>query len=367
MASQPKVGYVVFFKLTGGPEEPQTMLQTILVVGATGKQGRSFIEALGRSSSAGSEDPTQSTEPAFRVLALTRKASGPRAQRLAKEKHVEVVEGDLDSPESIRKIFEDRKNKGGIWGVYCVLAYPGVGANDDGEERQGKMVADLALEYGVSTFVYSSDERAGEKNDEYLKLSWRGKASIERHVKSLTEKGLSWTIMHPGFFLDNFEGFMGAIAVALMANGLKPDTTLGVVDSVDIGRVAAAIFRNPDRYKHEELVVIGDVLTMSQLQETYKTTTGRPLRAIPAFLARALTYMNKLLQDLMGHFEWIHSMRESGQHEKFSAQLQLTREAYPEIKSVQAWALAQMDVSGNADPEKGSQKISLWGLLTSKM
>ncbi|KAF9245745.1 NAD(P)-binding protein [Melanogaster broomeanus] len=343
------------------------MSQTILVTGATGKQGRSLIEALGRPSSAGSEDATQSTEPAFRVLALTRKASSPGAQRLAKEKHVEIVEGDLDSPESIRKIFEDRKNKGGIWGVYCVLAYPGLGANADGEERQGKMMADLALEYGVSTFIYSSDERAGEKNDQYMRFSWRAKASVEQYVKSLSEKGLSWTIMHPGFFLDNFDGLIGAITVAVVANGLKPDTTVGVIDSVDIGRVAAAVFRNPDRYKHEELVVMGDVVTISQLQETYKTTTGRPLRAIPAFLARALIFMNGSTQGLIKHFDLCHSARASGQHEKFPAQLQLTREAYPEIKSVRAWALAQKDASGNGAREEGWNKISLWKLLTGQM
>jgi hypothetical protein len=54
-------------------------------------------------------------------------------------KHVTVVQGDLDSPESIRRIFEDQKDKGGIWGVFSVLAFPGLGANADGEERQGKV------------------------------------------------------------------------------------------------------------------------------------------------------------------------------------------------------------------------------------
>jgi hypothetical protein len=38
-------------------------------------------------------------------------------------------------------------------------------------------------------------------------------------------------IMRPGFFLDNFEGFIGSITVAVMANGLKPDITLGVIVS----------------------------------------------------------------------------------------------------------------------------------------
>jgi hypothetical protein len=50
-----------------------------------------------------------------------------------------VVEGNLDSAESMRKVYEDAKTSGGIWGVFCFLAYPGLGANADGEERQGKV------------------------------------------------------------------------------------------------------------------------------------------------------------------------------------------------------------------------------------
>jgi uncharacterized protein YbjT (DUF2867 family) len=101
------------------------------VAGATGKQGRALIEAL---------RPTSNSDHIpFRVLALTRSASSPSAQRLFQERHVQVIEGDLDSPESMRKIYEDAKGLGGIWGVFCVLAFPGLGANADGEERQGKV------------------------------------------------------------------------------------------------------------------------------------------------------------------------------------------------------------------------------------
>ena len=107
------------------------MSRHILVVGATGKQGRALIEAL--------RPTSDSDDIPFRVLALTRSASSPSAQRLVQERHVQVVEGDLDSAESLRKVYENANSLGGIWGVYCVLAYPGLGANADGEERQGKV------------------------------------------------------------------------------------------------------------------------------------------------------------------------------------------------------------------------------------
>src|ERR1700730_816904 len=105
--------------------------RNILVTGATGKQGTALIQALTRPSS---PDDTHQ----YHIYALTRKASSSNAQGLSKDKDVTVVEGDLDVPESISKIFEDAKGNGGIWGVYAVLAYPGLGAPADGEERQGK-------------------------------------------------------------------------------------------------------------------------------------------------------------------------------------------------------------------------------------
>lgn len=55
------------------------------------------------------------------------------------------------------------------------------------------MLADLALEYQVSHFIYSSVERGGERDDDKVILDRKVKARIERHIKSLGEKGLGWT------------------------------------------------------------------------------------------------------------------------------------------------------------------------------
>jgi hypothetical protein len=107
--------------------------RTILVTGATGKQGRALINALARIANG-----------RFRVLALTRNATSSAAQVLLgieEESDISIspVEGDLDNPETIRKVFEDATSEGGVWGVFAVMAYPGLGANAEGEERQGKV------------------------------------------------------------------------------------------------------------------------------------------------------------------------------------------------------------------------------------
>jgi uncharacterized protein YbjT (DUF2867 family) len=116
--------------------------RTILVAGATGKQGSALIRALLALNSRASARDDDSPETPFHIYALTRKADTARAQQWAGEAAVTVVEGDLDRPASISQIFQDAKaggDGGGIWGVFAVLAFPGLGAAADGEERQGKV------------------------------------------------------------------------------------------------------------------------------------------------------------------------------------------------------------------------------------
>ncbi|KAJ7185078.1 hypothetical protein GGX14DRAFT_620564, partial [Mycena pura] len=101
----------------------------VLVVGATGKQGQALIRALYYSGE-------------FHIWALTRSLTSPAAKSLAAHttpEQVTLVQGDLDKPETMRALFEDAKStRGQVWGVFCVLAFPGLGANADGEEKQGK-------------------------------------------------------------------------------------------------------------------------------------------------------------------------------------------------------------------------------------
>jgi len=104
------------------------------VAGATGKQGQALIRAL--------LDPP-AAEDGWHIYALTRRASSPAAVRLTETypAGLTIVEGDLEEKESIAKIFEDVKKSGAIWGVFCVLAFPGMGADASGEERQGKVTS----------------------------------------------------------------------------------------------------------------------------------------------------------------------------------------------------------------------------------
>jgi nucleoside-diphosphate-sugar epimerase len=103
------------------------MAKIILIVGSTGKQGQALIAALNATQKDG--DDTE-----FHMLALTRNPAGASAAP-----NVTAVKGDLEKPEEIKSIFEDYKKKETpIWGVFCVLAYPGLGGSSEPETKQGK-------------------------------------------------------------------------------------------------------------------------------------------------------------------------------------------------------------------------------------
>ncbi len=55
-----------------------------------------------------------------------------------------------------------------------------------------QMLADLAVQFGVQAFIYSSAMRFGPKYEDELKLSNRAKSNIELHCMGLGEKGLPW-------------------------------------------------------------------------------------------------------------------------------------------------------------------------------
>lgn len=108
----------------------------ILVAGATGQQGGALISSL-----LSPDVGNQAVD--YHVLALTRNSSSSAAKELSVNysERVTIVQGDLDDPASIRKIFEGSRAEGrtGIWGVYSVMAFPGLGASTEPEERQGKV------------------------------------------------------------------------------------------------------------------------------------------------------------------------------------------------------------------------------------
>lgn len=82
-------------------------MATILVTGATGKQGGALIKSL------------VSKKADFQILAVTRNTESASAQRLQKNTNVRLVQGDLDRPAELFKQAQSLTS-GPIWGVFSV-------------------------------------------------------------------------------------------------------------------------------------------------------------------------------------------------------------------------------------------------------
>ncbi|PVH83823.1 NAD(P)-binding protein [Cadophora sp. DSE1049] len=344
-----------------------TMRRNILVTGATGKQGQALIRALLHPSSAPASEPSDYT---YHIHALTRNASSPTAILLSEnQSHLTLVEGDLDVPDSIRKVFETAKQDDGdsdgqgIWGVFTVLAFPGLGAQADGEERQGKMLADLALEYGVECFVYSSAMRSGPKYEDVMRLSGRAKGNVERYCGVLGERGLGWTVLRPGFFMENFSGFIGSITTAVLKAGLKDDTTNGLIATDDIGNVAAAVFRDPEKYRFQTLAVIAEYATMAKMEEAHRRAKGKSMPAVPWALGWLLLKVNKATQGLIQDVERSHYARTSGEYPECEKELELARSAC-KMKNYEEWLVQGRDAEENSE---NWNQVSVGKLLTGKL
>lgn len=115
-------------------------IRNVIVTGATGRQGQGFIQALLNPSNANGP-----TAPTYSIWAVTRDTASPAATRLLEieKSHgndIRIVQGDLSDSERLKQIFSQVVAEGGIFGIFIVLPYPGLGNNGGDEERQGKVI-----------------------------------------------------------------------------------------------------------------------------------------------------------------------------------------------------------------------------------
>ena len=195
--------------------------KTIVVIGATGQQGGATARHL--------------LAQGWRVRALTRDPQGAAAQALAAA-GAEVVSGNMDDRASLDQAFA------GAYGVFSVQNFwlPDVGAA--GEVRQGKIVADAAKAAGVRHFVYTSVGGAERQTGlSHFDSKWQ----IEEYVRSLS---LPATVLRPVFFMENLTSPMMGPRDGVLANALRPTTSLQMIAVEDIGYFAALAFARPQEF-----------------------------------------------------------------------------------------------------------------------
>lgn len=109
------------------------MSKSILVIGATGKQGLPVVKQL--------------LEDGWNVRAFTRDKDNEKLTSIHNDK-LEIFEGNLGDPESIARAMENQ------YGVYSVQ--PIIRDNVEEELHQGQMIIEEAEDAGIHFVVYST-------------------------------------------------------------------------------------------------------------------------------------------------------------------------------------------------------------------
>lgn len=269
--------------------------KTVLVTGATGKQGGAVIRHL--------------LHKGWRLRALTRNPNSTAAQNL-EINGVEVMQGDLEEPASLERAVY------GVHGVYSVQDFWAVGAKR--EVQQGKNVADAAKKASVKHFVYSSVGGA-ERNTGIP--HWESKWEIEKYIRSL---GLPATILRPVAFMEGY--YIDQVEVGILKGKLvdpiRPDKPYQTIATDDIGAFVALAFNRPGQFIGKELEIAGSELTNPEAAKVFSRVLGKSVRfkKLPLPIVRLV-----LGKEFHSMFRWFN---EAG----FKADIPGLRRAYPEVQ-----------------------------------
>lgn len=231
----------------------------ILVTGATGSIGRPLVRLL--------------QEQGAAPKAFVRDEAKGRALGC------DLAIGDFDDPESVAAALDGVRR----------LFLNGAGAEPaDGQQpmiRQQKTVIDAARKAGVERVVKVSVWHAHEGGRLAEGAHWE----IEEYLKA---SGLSWSILQPSGFMQNFLTGAGSFTAGGNLIGSYGDAPVSYIDCEDIAACAAALLTGRHR-DGETFVLTGpQALTQAQLAERLSAALGRTVRyenLPPRELAAALT------------------------------------------------------------------------------
>lgn len=263
------------------------MTATVLVTGATGKQGFATARHL--------------LAARAQVHALVRNPSSPASLELA-QLGAKICPGtfnDLDSLEAAAI---------GTTAVFLNVM-PTI-KEPELELHHAKNIIQAAKEAGtVTSIIYSSVVMAG-KHESFPNWSpdypsgwyWTSKAAIESTVRSA---GFAqWTILRPAFLMGNYLSpaadfmFPDLPKRHTFLTAYKPENAMTVCDPDDVGKFAAAAFLEPKMYNHQEIDLGVEALTPKEITRSLSKASGKEIKTefYPDEEAAALAEANPVVR-----------------------------------------------------------------------
>ena len=276
--------------------------KTIVVVGATGRQGGQVVRHL--------------LQQGWRVRGLTRKPESKKAAEL-KALGAEVVRADLDDGASLEAAFAD------AYGLYTIQIP--VSGKIEVEIDQGRHAAQAAKKTGIRHIVCGSAGLGGNRKTGIEQ--WDAKEEITQIMHGL---GLPLTRLRPLAFMElmtdpSYYPSSSTWYVWPRLSGVN--RPIGWISVQDVGAIAAKAFADPDEYIGKDLPLAADVKSLAECREIYKEVTGKYPSRFPMPLFLFEKFVGKDLADM---WRWLCTNH-------FDLSTDLTRDVHPEAMTVRTW------------------------------
>ncbi|MEU7843479.1 NmrA/HSCARG family protein [Micromonospora sp. NPDC049114] len=252
-------------------------MTTVLVIGATGKQGGAVAELL--------------LDHAHDVTAYVRSPESPSAVALAAA-GVRLAVGDLADPQALARAAH------GADAIFGLSVPFGAGGKDE-EVAQGRLLVDTAARADAH-LVYSSVRGA----DRMVATDIDHADSKQLVEAYLREQQVRATVLGPVYFMENAlnVGF-SRLTDGVLANPLSPGKPLDQVTVRDIAGLAVHAIEHPDRFVGERIDVVSDRVTGEEAARILGDVLGReiPYRRMP--LDQVRQWAGDEIGDMFQRFE----------------------------------------------------------------
>lgn len=148
------------------------------------------------------------------------------------DKGVELVQGDLENPESVKPAFV------GVDRAFLVMP------NGEFQERAELAFTKTAKEAGLHWIIKLSSPEAVRGTTSPIPLA---------HIAAedaIMASGMKWTLVRPSFFMQNFRGSVKAAQATGKLSMPMGDGTIAVTDNNDAGLFVAHILTDPNAAQH---------------------------------------------------------------------------------------------------------------------
>jgi len=277
-----------------------TTKSTVLVTGATGKQGGAVARLL--------------LDHGHAIRALTRKPESPAARALA-DRGAEVVKGDLTDRATMDSAAR------GVDAVFSVSTPYGGGPAS--ETKQGVTVADAA-KTANAFLVYTSVANADKRTEI---PHFDSKFEVEKHIRAIQAES---TIIAPVYFMENLFYGREQLKKGVYAAPVPPTRKLAQIAVEDIAAVAVSVLEDRPRHVGKRYDIAADELTGEDCARILSTVAARPFQyyQVPLDVIR-----NSMGDDSARMYAWFEATG-------YSFDRALLASSFPDVRwtSFETWA-----------------------------